>query len=196
MSQPNINDLYTKLRKIEALSKSTTFAGEQSTAQQRARELRDKINDLEQDHLPNLLKKLKTLQETVQTLAIAGIEVPIQLKEQIQELNEKIEVARYRAIERENKQPFKFSIHDPWQRRLFMAMCRARGYEPYRLKFQRNQTLMVYVEPSMQELIWNEFNEAANVLVSYLSDVTASAVRDVYNQEDREANEIVGELPR
>ena len=37
----------------------------------------------------------------------------------------------------------KFSMPDQWQRRLFSALCRRYGLEPYRYKGQRHTTVMV-----------------------------------------------------
>jgi hypothetical protein len=37
----------------------------------------------------------------------------------------------------------KFSMADQWQRRLFYALCRRYGLEPYRYKGQRHTTVMV-----------------------------------------------------
>src|ERR1017187_3286696 len=43
---------------------------------------------------------------------------------------------------------FKFSLPDRWQRRLFSALCRRHGLEPYRYKRQRHTTVIVRVSRS------------------------------------------------
>jgi hypothetical protein len=47
----------------------------------------------------------------------------------------------------------KFSMLDRWQRRLFTALCRRYGLEPYRYKGQRYTTVMVRAPLSFVDLM-------------------------------------------
>src|SRR5688572_19492675 len=60
--------------------------------------------------------------------------------------------ARIRAASRQ------FSLHHRWQRRLFAALCRRYGLEPYRYRRQRYTTVMVRVPKSfVNETLWPEY---------------------------------------
>src|SRR5437660_1125422 len=48
-----------------------------------------------------------------------------------------------------------FTLPDQWQRRLFSALCRRYGLEPYRYKRQRYTTVMIRVPPSfVDRTLW------------------------------------------
>ena len=50
---------------------------------------------------------------------------------------------------------FQFTMPDRWQRRLFSALCRRYGLEPYRYKRQRYTTVMVRVPKSfVDQTLW------------------------------------------
>src|SRR5664279_241149 len=53
-----------------------------------------------------------------------------------------------------------FSMVDLWQRRLFMALCRRYGLEPYRYRRQRYTTVMVRAPKSfINKTLWPEYQE-------------------------------------
>jgi hypothetical protein len=83
-----------------------------------------------------------------------------------------------------------FSVHDLWARKLFLAMLRKAGLEPFRLRGQRRTTIMVHGRRSLVELIWKEFMEANRTLSDYLSEVTNRVIREslgeVHEDEARE----------
>ena len=56
---------------------------------------------------------------------------------------ERIRKALHNAVGTEPLPEAKFSMADQWQRRLFSALCRRYGLEPYRYKGQRHTTVMV-----------------------------------------------------
>src|SRR5579862_2584131 len=72
-----------------------------------------------------------------------------------------------------------FSLPDRWQRRLFAALCRRYGLEPYRYKRQRYTTVMVRAPRSFVEgTLWPEYLELQAALHSYLNDATERIIRD------------------
>jgi hypothetical protein len=59
---------------------------------------------------------------------------------------------------REKLVEIRFSLPDRWQRRLFTALCRRYGVEPYRYRGQRYSSLMVRVPRSfIDSVLWPEF---------------------------------------
>ena len=73
----------------------------------------------------------------------------------------------------------KFSMADQWQRRLFCALCRRYGLEPYRYKGQRYNTVMVRAPRSfIDNTLWPEYLELQAALHEYLADATERIIRE------------------
>ena len=88
---------------------------------------------------------------------------------------------------------FKFSLPDRWQRRLFSALCRRHGLEPYRYKRQRYTTVIVRVSRSfVDQTLWPEYQELRAALNDYLNDATERIIREEVYRDAGEASERVG----
>ena len=88
---------------------------------------------------------------------------------------------------------FKFSLPDLWQRRLFSALCRRHGLEPYRYKGQRHTTVMVQVPRSfVHKTLWPEYQELRAALNDYLNDATERIIREEVYGDAGEASERAG----
>jgi len=105
------------------------------------------------------------------------------------------EYARSRIIERlklwEKEDPpveYHFSTADMWSRKVFFALLRRYGIQPYRYSGQRYTTVMARVSKRfVDETMWPEFQEISETLRSYLSDVTDRVVQQVIHQDSSEA---------
>ena len=85
---------------------------------------------------------------------------------------------------------FKFTMSDDWSRRLFTALLRRYGIQPYRYRGQRHTTVMARVSKSfVDQTLWPEFLELSNVLQKYLSDVTERVIRQAIYEDSSEAEE-------
>lgn len=105
--------------------------------------------------------------------------------------------ARLETYARDPVAEWTFTIHDPWKRRLFFALCRRHGLEPYRYKRQKRQTVMLRASRRTVDLVlWPEFEKMADILYAYLDEVTTRVIEDVLGQADQDANVVSGELPR
>jgi hypothetical protein len=63
-----------------------------------------------------------------------------------------------------------------WQRRVFVALLRRYGFEPYRYKGQRYTTVMARLSTKfVDETLWPEFEAFSSTLRTYLSEVTDKA---------------------
>ena len=88
---------------------------------------------------------------------------------------------------------FRFTMPDRWQRRLFSALCRRYGLEPYRYKRQRNTTLNVRAPKSfVDKTLWPEFVDLSLVLDEYLDAVTERLIREEVYTDANEARERAG----
>lgn len=85
---------------------------------------------------------------------------------------------------------FQFTMPDRWQRRLFTALCRRYGLQPYRYKRQRYTTVMVRVPKSFADrTLWPEYLELKNALDEYLNEATERIIRDEVYGDAAEAAE-------
>ena len=97
---------------------------------------------------------------------------------------------------RETAVEMKFSLTDPWSRRLFVALCRRYGLSPYRYPRMKRQTLVVRVPPTfVNTILWPQFQEINAALHEFLADVTDRVIRAEVYGEAGEADE-VAEVPR
>jgi hypothetical protein len=83
-----------------------------------------------------------------------------------------------------------FTLHDPWQRRLFSALCRRHGLHPYRYLRQHRTTLMVKTPRTfMERKLWPEFLELKQALDEYLNEATERILREEVYGDAGEAKE-------
>ncbi len=110
--------------------------------------------------------------------------------------------ARLRILERmegvERDDPpveYRFSIVDPWARRLFVALLRRYDLRPYRYRKQRRQTVMVRVsERFVEETLWPEFTAIEATMRDHLDEVTRRVIAESIHGDCSEAS-VVAELP-
>jgi hypothetical protein len=105
----------------------------------------------------------------------------------------RIKQALNTAIKTQPLPEMKFSMADQWQRRLFLALCRRYGLEPYRYKGQRYTTVMVRAPRSfVDETLWPEFNELEAALHSWLNEATERIIREEVYKDAGDATERAG----
>ena len=93
----------------------------------------------------------------------------------------------------EQLQEMQFTLPDRWQRRLFAALCRRYGLQPYRYKRQRYTTVMVKCPKSfVNRTLWPEYLELKKALDEYLSEATERIIREEVFGDVREAPERTG----
>jgi hypothetical protein len=100
--------------------------------------------------------------------------------------------ARLRDSERrERAVEMRFSLPDPWSRRLFIALCRRYGLRPFRYPRMHRQSVVVRVPQSFLDLVlWPEFAEINTALTDYLADITDKVIRAEVYREAGEAEEV------
>jgi hypothetical protein len=85
----------------------------------------------------------------------------------------------------------RFSIADPWSRRLFIALCRRYGLRPYRHARMKRQTVVVRAPRSfLASVLWPEFVQIDAALMEFLAHVTDKVIRDAVFKETGEAEEV------
>lgn len=87
----------------------------------------------------------------------------------------------------------RFAIHDPWSRKLFLALSRRYGIEPYRYPRMKRQSLVVKAPRSFVDgVLWPEFSQLNEALTNYLMSATERVIRDVVHANTGEAVERTG----
>ena len=85
---------------------------------------------------------------------------------------------------------FRFMLRDLWQRRLFAALCRRYGLEPYRYKRQRYTTVVVQAPASfVNQTLWPEYQQLREALNRYLNQATDRIIREEVYCDVRDAPE-------
>jgi hypothetical protein len=134
-----------------------------------------------EQHLRDKLRKITALFEGAATIgerqaAAAAID--------------RIRLALHAAIHTEPIAETRFSMPDEWQRRLFYALCRRYGLEPYRYKRQRRTTVMLRAPRSfIYETLLPEYNELRVALLAYLREATDRIIREEVYRNTHDASE-------
>jgi hypothetical protein len=85
----------------------------------------------------------------------------------------------------------KYSVSDEWSHRLFVALCRCYGLEPYRYRRRRYNTLMLRVPRGFSEsVLWPEFLQLHEALRAYLNEVTLGVIHAEIHSDTSEAKEV------
>ncbi|NOZ40257.1 MAG: hypothetical protein GXP24_08535 [Planctomycetes bacterium] len=102
-----------------------------------------------------------------------------------QRVQARIDAAQKEASQEEE---YQFSMIDGWSRKLFVAMARRHGLEPYRYPRQRRTTVMLRVEKQfLDQTLWPEFKELDDTLCEYLSAVTDRVIANTVKADSSEA---------
>jgi hypothetical protein len=85
---------------------------------------------------------------------------------------------RLREYERaERPEEWRFSLENPWSRKLFIALARRYGLSPYRRSGQRRTSIMVSAPRGFVEsTLIPEFEECNRVLVQHLDTLAAEII--------------------
>ena len=106
---------------------------------------------------------------------------------------ERIRRALHASVKTEPVPEMKITLTDQWNRRLFSALCRRYGLEPYRYKRQRYTTVMVRVPRQfLDSTLWPEYIELQAALHSWLNEATDRIIREEVFSNAAEASERTG----
>src|SRR5271165_5355190 len=106
---------------------------------------------------------------------------------------ERVKKALAAMQQTERSVEMQFSLPDRWQRRLFAALCRRYGLEPYRYKRQRYTTVMVRAPRSfVNKTLWPEYVEIQKALDQYLNEATERIIREEVYGDAGDARERTG----
>jgi hypothetical protein len=91
---------------------------------------------------------------------------------------------------REQDEVFRYSLPDPWKRKLFVALCRRYGLKPYREPGRRYSTVLLRVPKTFHaRTLWPEFLALSEELHAHLDDLTERVIREAIDEDVSEATE-------
>ena len=132
-----------------------------------------------------LLEKLRKIEALHAGTRIAGEREAARLAA------ERIRARLAELREREQEIEYRYSLPDPWKRKLFLALCRRYGLKPYREPGQRYSSLMIRAPKTFQDnTLWPEFLALSKELHAHLEELTERVIREAINDDVSEAVEV------
>jgi hypothetical protein len=91
----------------------------------------------------------------------------------------------------ERSEEFRFSLDNPWSRKIMVALMRRYGIEPYRYSRQRRNTVMARVPRSFVEsTLMPEFREMDRALTEHLQRITDDIIAQEISHDTSDAREV------
>jgi hypothetical protein len=82
-------------------------------------------------------------------------------------------------IDNDPPREIKCSFSNMWSKRLFCALAKRYGLQPYRYYRQRYTTVMIHVSKKfLDDVLWKEFVELDNVLEKYIDEITTKIIAE------------------
>lgn len=100
--------------------------------------------------------------------------------------------ARLKIVaEQERSEEFRFTMDNPWSRKIFIALLRRYGIDPYRYSRQRRNTVMARVPRSfVEQTLMPEFEEMNRALADHLERITEDIISAEISRDTSEAREV------
>ena len=104
---------------------------------------------------------------------------------------ERIRARLATVSQEERSEEFRFTMDNPWSRKIFVALLRRYGIEPYRYSRQRRTTVMARVPRSfVAETLMPEFEEMNRALSEHLERITDDILSQEISHDTSEAREV------
>lgn len=83
-----------------------------------------------------------------------------------------------------------YRLPDPWTRKLFIALCRRYGLQPFRERGRRTSTIQVRAPKTFHDgTLWPEFVALSKELETHLTELTDRVIREAIHDDITEAPE-------
>jgi hypothetical protein len=104
---------------------------------------------------------------------------------------ERIRAKLKSVTEQERSEEYRFSMDNPWSRKVLVALLRRYGIEPYRYSRQRRNTVMARVPRSFVDTtLMPEFEEINRALFEHLDRITNDIISQEISTDTSEAREV------
>jgi hypothetical protein len=135
----------------------------------------------------NILVKLQKIQALIDRASSEGERQAAELAKQ--RLHERFqEDMKARPIE------IKVTSNSEWEKKLFSAICKKNGFNPYRYARQKHTTTMVRVSmPIMKGVLWPQYEKYTELLREMFDAIALDLIDKIY-KDDKEEAVISGEI--
>jgi hypothetical protein len=83
-----------------------------------------------------------------------------------------------------------YRIADPWKRKLFVALCRRYGLQPFREAGRRRSTIQLRAPKAFHDrTLWPEFLALSEELHAHLDELTTRVIREAIDDDVSEPAE-------
>jgi hypothetical protein len=83
-----------------------------------------------------------------------------------------------------------YSLPDPWKRKLFVALCRRYGLQPFRDPGRRSSTVQLRAPKAFHErTLWPEYLALCDELHAHLDELTTRVIREAIDEDVSEPAE-------
>lgn len=99
------------------------------------------------------------------------------------------EFAKQRLCERIKENPIEYTVtsHSTWEKKLFDAICKKNGFNPYRYSRQKYTTTMVRVSKSaMDNVLWPEYSKYTDLLQELVDEIANDLIDRIYTGDKKE----------
>jgi len=104
---------------------------------------------------------------------------------------ERIQARLAGFAESERSEEYRFTMDNPWSRKIFVALLRRYGIRPYRYSRQRRNTVMARVPRSfVDDTLLPEFQEMNRALFEHLERITDDIIAQEISRDTSEAQEV------
>ena len=89
---------------------------------------------------------------------------------------------------------YRVTSHSKWEKKLFTAVCKKNGFNPYRYARQKYTTTMVRVsKPIMDDVLWPQYTKYTDLLREMVDTIALDLIDKIYS-DDKEETIIAGEI--
>jgi hypothetical protein len=88
---------------------------------------------------------------------------------------------------------YRFSFHNQWSARLFLALCRSKGFRPYRHPRMRRTSLCLQISKrAVDHDLWPEYVEMNKVLTDYMNQLADHIIAECINSDSSDVAVVQG----
>ena len=136
-----------------------------------------------------LLEKLRKIEALYAGTSVAGDEAARRAAERI-----RARLAELRATDEDTE--LHYRLQDPWKRKLFVALCRRYGLQPFREPGRHASTVQVRAPKAFhQKTLWPEYLALCEELHAHLDELTTRVIREAIDQDVSEPDAEPKALP-
>lgn len=89
---------------------------------------------------------------------------------------------------------YRVSLASPWEKRLFVALCRKHGFQTYRYQRQKYTTARLSISKNMMEdILWPEYQRYSKMLKEVIEDILQDLINKIHKVDEEEMI-IAGEI--